>query len=199
MKNLFSKFLMAIVVMLGAVCTANAGVVGTWGDLTFVDQIIEVDAWLFDTGNTNPAGFPAPVAVGVNGTWVPADPSRVSVGTLRSFYQSEGCPDNTIAFKLVISGGSTRFSEIKVNIDGVAAQSGAGTFTIGPGVFGILTGIDLTSFASTDKIRVQYTAPMGSANIVEMKFACVPEPVSMAFLGTGFLGVICARLRRKRR
>lgn len=201
MKNVTCKILLAAFAAALTVSAASAdpGTMAIWGDFTIIDPIIPVNAWIFDSANTNPTGFPAPVSIGVSGTYPAPMTGSLTVKELRDYYTSQGCPNNTMDFELTIAGGGTNFTLLKIQINGVDAKTSAGQMLIMPGTFGILTGLDLTVLNDGDTIRVMYTAPMGSSNIQELRFACVPEPVSMMFLGTGFLGLIASRLRKRRR
>ena len=71
MKNVTFKILVAAfaAALMVSAASADPDTMAIWGDFTIIDPIIPVDAWLFDSGNTNPAGFPAPVAAGVSGTY----------------------------------------------------------------------------------------------------------------------------------
>ena len=196
MIKFFKAAFLVLALMTVALPTATADPNAIWGDFTVTEPLPELDVWLFDTANTNPSPFPQPSPIDTSGRYPGNKAGDLTVGQLEDFY-STYCPGNdTIAFNLYISGGFTTFSELKVQIDGVAANS-TGPTIFAPGTYGILSNIDLDSYPSTDNIVVSYTAPHGSENFTQMKLACTPEPISIALLGTGFVGMVGLRLRKR--
>jgi len=180
---------------------ASAAVVGTFGDFTVSDTAPDTGVTFFDSGS-NPSPFPAPVTLQISATW-PAPSSSLTVGQMQTYLSGQGLPSNTflVLFKKSHVGASV-LQDLTINIGVSAAATGTGTFPMtGTGVFAFDGNIDLSSYSVSSPIQVAYALNCQSCDdrLDEINLAAVPEPISIAFLGTGFLGLVCSRLKRRRR
>ena len=200
MKKATCKILVGAMAAVLMACAAEAGVVGTFGDFTVFDSGVDTGVTFFDSGS-NPSPFPAPVTMQISATW-PAPSSSLTVGQMQTYLSGQGLPPNTflVLFKKAVVGTSV-LQDLSINIGVVAVATGTGTFPMsGTGVFAFDGNIDLTSYSSSDAIQVSYALNCQSCadRLDEIDLAGLPEPISMAFLGTGFVGMLLSRIRKRK-
>ncbi len=184
---------------------ASATTVVQWGDFTIKDpsEGIPVNAWAFDTDNVNPPGFPKPSLILPIRAYPGLFSGNLRVYTLQNFLASQGVKDDT--FGLIWKGGKkkTLLLALIVKIGGVVAAEADvirdGSIKI-PAYTDVLiwTNINLNDFGPLDKIHIPYVDGLWP-KLKEVQFAATPEPMSIAFLATGFLGLVASRLKKRRR
>jgi len=199
MKNAACKVLAGATAIVLIASAASAAVVGNFGDFTVFDSAGCTGVTFFD-GGSNPSPFPAPVTIQISATW-PEPGSSLTVGQMQTYLSGRGRHSDTflVLFKKANEGVCV-LNDLNVVIGGSSAASGTGSFSLGgSGVFAFDGNIDLGNYTSSDAIHVAYSlADQPSCdNLTEISLATAPEPVSLAFLGTGFLGLVCARLKRR--
>jgi len=205
LNRAITKILLAILVTAVMGSVANANTVTHWGDFTVKgpDSVIPVEAWAFDTDNTNPAGFPEPSKAWLISCYPGLFKGRLRVHELRDFYTSQGVPDDTFGLLWKIGRKDTVLSFLVIKIGHkVAAEANIicdGLLTLPAySETALLTHINLNYFDRDDKITICYGDGL-CPKIEEVQFAAVPEPISMAFLGTGFLATLVVRAAKKRK
>jgi len=200
-----TKILLAVLATAMTISVANANAVTQWGDFTVKGpgSVIPVDAWAFDTEYTNPAGFPEPSKAWLISLYPGLFKGSLKVYELRDFYTSQGVPNDTFALLWKIGRKDTPLSFLVVKI-GHKVAAEANVFHDGflklPACSetALLTNINLNDYRRDCKITILYGDGL-CPKIEKVQFAATPEPISMAFLGTGFLATLVVRARRKKK
>lgn len=197
-KTFGEMMLVALTTVLLAV-PANAGIIGTFGAYTVYDNPIESGIIMFGTG-TNPSPFASPVPVTVAGTY-PLPPSTVNVGQLQTYLASNGFSNKTAGFIIdTTSGGSATLSLLNIAINEITVVSAVGAFVVPASSHYAFVplGLNFDSYSPTNGVEFSYAALAGHDNIPQIDLAAAPEPISIALLGTGFVGMVSTRLRKRR-
>lgn len=194
MKRIF----LAAVIAFAVASTATGQLIDTFGDFDVYDTAVDTRVVFFGTPPImNPQPFPDPVPVDQAAMW-PTETDYVTVGQTQGWLLDEGYPHNDFMISLHTgSGVPASLNVLEIWIGGELAAEGAGFLPLEPySQYVFDAGIYLSDYDYLDEIRLVYEA-MTPYDIHHMRLAVSPEPVSMAFLGTGLIGMIL--IRRKRR
>ncbi len=197
LKTLKLKIILSCAAVVLMTAAASGQVVGTFGDFTVFGSAIDTGVQFFDSG-TNPSPFPNPVPLQAAATW-PAPSNTLTVAQLQTFLANQGLPNNTFLVLIKMGGGATTLTSLSVIIGGTTVAEGIGTFALtANNNFAFDGNFSLSS--SSASVQVAYSVLDGTvSNINEINLAATPEPMSIAFLATGFLGLVASRLKRRRR
>jgi len=210
MKTAFIVLLGLLALPPTGTCTATAEPIDQWGDFTVRSSAFTLDVWAFDRGlHTNPELFPPPTSVG-SGYFYPEQfffSPTLTVDTLREYCASVGAYDYSLGLLFKTGGKVSILYALSMYVGGtrsenIVAHSGAwpeGAFIMRPYEnYVFMTHIDLNKYDADASMTIAYVGGI-SSSIDEVKLAHSPEPLSMALLGTGFVALVAARLRRRRR
>lgn len=205
MQKAFTAAVVWVIALALPVCTASAGTIAQWGDFTVKDQggLIPVNAWSYHSVTPdNPAGFPPPSEILPMSTYPALSSGSLTVKELRDFYSSQGMPNNTFGLIWNNDDGNPTLLSLVVAIDGAVIASANfmqdGSFTLPANTYlAFLTNIDLSGYYDEDEITILYVGGFCSS-IYEVQFAGAHEPISMAFLGTGFVAMVLARIKKRK-
>ena len=200
MKNLVCKALAAGLAIAMMASLAQGAIIGTFGDFTILDTGLTLPVVFVGTG-TNPPPVPDPVSITVASTW-PGAPDSFTVGQMQTYLSGQGVPSNNFLFCIATAAtGSVQFDGIQIVIGGSAVATGVGSMVVPADSHYFLDpSLDLSSYSVSSAIEIGYMVDATDLRHWEhSNMGATPEPVSLAFLGTGFLGMVCARLKRRRR
>jgi len=203
MKKTACEILLGIMAAILMTSAAEAAIVGTFGDYTVLDSMTGYSLWPFDIAHTNPAGFPAPVGASGAGSY-PTPPDTLTIGTFRTYINTQsGKPDRFSLGLTASTSLTTRVTALDIVSGSITLAHAAGAFDIPANTtYWFDPGIDLSAYPSGDLIRFHYfvltTPSYGDLKEMEVGEGVMPEPISMAFLGTGFVGMILSRIRKKK-
>ena len=206
MKNPTCKILAAAVAVALPACAANAAVTGTWGDFSVLDGADTIGARLFGTG-TNPPPFPDPhlVADPGNVNQYPYLSETLTVGQFRLYLASRSYPVGGLKLLVRTAPGK----EAVANAMAVAINQNVVAVAHTPlrmfpnALYCFDSNLDLNDYHDDDTITIGLTLSREGGNVESVDFAVtklehLPEPISVAFLATGFLGLVAYRLKRRR-
>jgi len=206
MKIPICKILAAAVAVILAACAANAAVTGAWGDFSVLDRADAIGARLFGTG-PNPPPFPGPhlVADPGNVNQYPYLSETLTVGQFRLYLASRSCPVGGLKLLVRTAPGKEAIANaMAVAIDqSVVAVAHRPLRMFPNALYCFDSNLDLSDYRDDDIITIGLTLGRGGGNVESVDFAVtelehLPEPISVAFLATGFLGLVAYRLKRMR-
>jgi len=199
LKTLKLKIILSFAAVVLMTAAASGQVIGSFGDFTVFGSAVDTGVTFFDSGS-NPSPFPDPVTLQPAATW-PAPSSALTVAQLQTYLTSEGLPNSTFLVLIKMGGGATTLTSLSVIIGGTTVAQGVGTFALtADNNFAFDGNFSLSSYGSSSNVQVAYSVLNGTvSNINEINLAATPEPMTMAFLGTGLLGLVASRLRKRRR
>lgn len=199
MKTLRLKIILSSAAVVLMAAAASGQVIGSFGDFTVFGSAVDTGVTFFDSGS-NPSPFPDPVTLQPAATW-PAPSNTLTVAQLQTFLTTQGLPNSTFLVLIKMGAGATTLTSLSVIIGGTTVAEGVGTFPLtANNNFAFDGNFNLNSLSSSANVQVAYSVLDGTvSSIDEINLAAAPEPMSTAFLGTGFLGLIASRLRRRRR
>ena len=199
MKTLKLKIILSFAAVVLMTAAASGQVIGSFGDFTVFGSAVDTGVTFFDSGS-NPSPFPDPVTLQPAATW-PAPSSTLTVAQLQTYLTAQGLPNDTFLVLIKMGAGATTLTSLSVIIGGTTVAEGVGTFALtASNNFAFDGNFSLSSYGSSSNVQVAYSVLNGTvSNINEINLAATPEPMTMAFLGTGLLGLVASRLRKRRR
>jgi len=180
---------------------AGAGPTTDWGDFSINNQGIDTDVRLFgQSASPNPTPFPPPSAIQQANTYPAAGAGTVTVQQMQDFLSGRGYPNNQFGLNVEVQPGrQTDLASMVWSIGGSPVASATGSFVVKEGTHSIFAEMDLKNHDPSDPIAVSYDTFTGSDNIKKIDLAATPEPASALLMGTGFLGLLIAKILRRTR